>query len=84
MGVHTDDNNGFTSKQKIKTGLGDYCTHVSMETKFTNTENSSPQIADLKSSNKHVAPQYLYTYYTWKNVRQQCKSNKLKIIAPTW
>ena len=23
-------------------------------------------------------------YYTWKNIRKQCKNNKLKIIAPTW
>ena len=23
-------------------------------------------------------------YYTWKNIRQQYKNNKLKIIAPTW
>ena len=23
-----------------------------------------------------------YTYYTWKNVRQQYKNNKLKIMAP--
>ena len=23
-------------------------------------------------------------YYTWKNVREQYKNNKLKIIAPTW
>ena len=23
-------------------------------------------------------------FYTWKNIRQQYKSNKLKIIAPKW
>ena len=23
-------------------------------------------------------------YYTWENIREQCKNNKLKIIAPTW
>ena len=23
-------------------------------------------------------------YYSWKNIRKQYKSNKLKIIAPTW
>ena len=23
-------------------------------------------------------------YYTWKNIRQQYKNNKLKIIAPPW
>ena len=26
----------------------------------------------------------LSIYYTWKNTRQQCKNNKLKIIASTW
>ena len=23
-------------------------------------------------------------FYTWKNIRQQYKNNKLKIIAPNW
>ena len=26
---------------------------------------------DLKISNKHVAPQNLFIYYTWKNIRKQ-------------
>ena len=39
---------------------------------------------DLRSSNKHFLHQNLSIYYTWKNIRQQPKSNKLKIIAPTW
>ena len=39
---------------------------------------------DLKSSNKHVAFQNLSIYYTWKNIRQQYKNNKLKILAPAW
>ena len=42
------------------------------------------QRLDLRSSNKHVALQNLSIYYTWKNIRKQCKNNKLKIIAPTW
>ena len=33
---------------------------------------------------KHVALQKLSIIYTWKNLRKQYKSNKLKIIAPTW
>ena len=33
--------------------------------------------------NKHVAIQSLSFYYTSKNVRQQCKNNEIKIIAPT-
>ena len=60
-----------------------------------NTENSKTnephkfvlnisQRLDLRSSNKHVSLQNLYIYYTWKDMRQQYKSNKLKIIAPTW
>ena len=42
------------------------------------------QILDIRSSNKHVALQNLSTYYTWKNIRKHYKSNKLKIVAPTW
>ena len=66
-----------------------------METIFMNTENSKTseplnsilnlsQRLDLRSSNKHVVLQNLSTYYTWKNIRQQYKNNKLKIIALTW
>ena len=36
------------------------------------------------NKDKHVALQKLSIYYMWKNTRQQCKTNKLKIIAPTW
>ena len=46
--------------------------------------NLSQRILDLKSSDKHDALQNLSIYYTWKNIRKQCKNNKLKIIAPTW
>ena len=42
------------------------------------------QRLNLISSNKHVALQNLFIYYTWKNIRKQYKNNKLKIIAPTW
>ena len=56
-----------------------------------NTENSKTsephkfalsllQRLDLKSSDKYVALQSLSIYYTWKNIRQQHKNNKLKII----
>ena len=66
-----------------------------METVFIKTEDSKTiesnkfvlnlsQRLDLRSSNKHVAPQNLSIYYTWKNIRKQCKNNKLKIIAPMW
>ena len=41
------------------------------------------QRLNLRSSNKYVAPQNLSIYYTWKNIKQQYKNNKLKIIAPT-
>ena len=65
-----------------------------METIFMNTENCKTnepqkfvlnlsQRLDLRSSNKHVALQNLSIYYTWKNIRQQYKNNKLEIIAPT-
>ena len=60
-----------------------------------NTENSKTneshkfvlnlsQRFDLRSSNKHVYLQTLSIYYIWKNIRQQCKNNKAKIVAPTW
>ena len=66
-----------------------------METIFMNTENSKTneshkfllnlsQRLDLTSLGRHVALQNLTFYYTWINIRKQCKSNKLKIIAPTW
>ena len=64
-----------------------------MKTIFMNTENSkasephkfalnSPQILNLASSNKHL--QTLSIYHTRKNIKQQYKSKKLKIIALTW
>ena len=39
---------------------------------------------DLESLHKLVALQDLSIYCTWKIIRQQYKSNKLKIISPTW
>ena len=27
---------------------------------------------------------YLTIYYTWKNIRKQCKNNKLKGVTTTW
>ena len=42
------------------------------------------QILHLRSSNKHVALENRSIYYTWKDIRNQYKNNKLKIIAPTW
>ena len=50
-----------------------------METILMNTENnktSEPHKFVLNLSQK--------LYYTWKNIRQQHKNSKLKIIAPTW
>ena len=42
------------------------------------------QRLDLRSPNEHVAPQSWSVYYMWKNIRQQRRNNKLKLIAPTW
>ena len=39
---------------------------------------------DLRSSNKHVALQNLSINYTWKNIRQHYKNNKLKETTATW
>ena len=41
------------------------------------------QRLELRSSNKHVTLQNLSIYYTWKDIREQYKNHKLKIIAPT-
>ena len=66
-----------------------------METIFMDTENSKtnelhkfvldlPRRLDLKSSDKCVVLQNLSVYYTWKNIRQQHKNNKLRKITQTW
>ena len=60
-----------------------------------NTENSKTieqhkvvvnlsQILKLRSSDKHIALQNLSIHYSWKNIREQYKNKKLKILAPTW
>ena len=41
------------------------------------------QKLDLRSSNKNVPLQNLFIYYMWKNIRQQYKNNKLKVITST-
>ena len=62
-----------------------------METIFMNTENSKTnepnkfvlnlsQRLDLRSSDKRVALQNLFIYYTWQNIRKQYKNNELKKI----
>ena len=38
----------------------------------------------MQRTGGHVALQILTIYSTWKYIRKQCKSNKLKIIPPTW
>ena len=88
--------NGFLAEERIKTRLSNYCLDIRAETIFMNTEDSKTsephkfalslqQRLDLKSSDKYVALQSLPIYYTWKNIRQQHKNNKLKvIISPIW
>ena len=39
---------------------------------------------DSKNSDKYVALENLSICYTWKNIKQQHKNNKLKIKDPTW
>ena len=41
------------------------------------------QVLDLRSSNIHVTFQNSSIHYIWKNIRQQYKTSKLKISAPT-
>ena len=76
--------------------LDNYCLNISIQALLMNTKNNSKKKEPhkfvihfsarlhLKSSNKNVALQNLSIYYTWKNIKQQYKNNKLKIIAPTW
>ena len=74
--------------------LDNYCPNINLETIFMNMENSKTSklhkfvLILLKkldlSSNKHVVLRNLSIYCTWKNIRQQYKSDKLKIIDLTW
>ena len=59
-----------------------------------NTENSKtnephrfkldlPDKLNLKSPNKNIVLVNLSIYYTWKNIKSECNSNKFKIPAPT-
>ena len=38
---------------------------------------------NLKRSDKYVPLSILTIYYTWKNLKKSCKSNKCKKSAPT-
>ena len=87
-------NDESLAEHHIKTKLVKYCQNISIETRFMNTKNSKTnkpqkcvlnlsQRLDLRNSNRHVALENLSIYYTWKNIRQQYKNNKLKIKAPT-
>ena len=56
-------------------------------TKTNETQNVVPSLLqrlELRSSNKRFALRNLFIYCTCKNVKQQYKSNKLKIKAPAW
>ena len=44
---------------------------------FTNKFN-------LKNPNMNIALVTLNIYYSWKNIRSDCRNNKFKIHAPTW
>ena len=66
-----------------------------METIFMNTENSKTNEShrfkldltdklNLKNPKKNMALVNSSIYYTWKNIKSECKNNKFKISAPTW
>ena len=86
--------NKSLAENKIKKiRLNNYYPNISMNRTYINTKNSKTnephkfvinlsQRLDLRSSNKHVALQKVPIYYTWKNIRKQCKVNKLKV--PSW
>ena len=35
-------------------------------------------------NNKNIGLVNLSIYYTWENIKTECKNNKFKISAPTW
>ena len=39
---------------------------------------------NLKNPSKNMALANLSIYFTWKNIKSECISNKFKISAPTW
>ena len=51
---------------------------------MSHTNLYSSQIFDLKNFNKHLGLPNLSIYYTWKNITQHHKNNKLKMIVPKW
>ena len=66
-----------------------------MYTIFTNSRNSKTSgphwlslnllnKINIKGSGKYVALSNLSIYYTSKNIRNSCKTNKFKIWTPTW
>ena len=72
--------NEYLTEFKIKNKIE----QLNMEIMLTNTETVTlNNHANLRSSSKHVLHN-LSIYYTWKNIRQQYKNNKLKVIALTW
>ena len=60
--------------------------------KSENSKTSKPQRfrlhlankINLKDPKKNMALANLSIYYTWKNIKSECKNNKFKISAPTW
>ena len=52
-----------------------------MNTEDSKMNEPQRQRLDLRSSDKHFALENLSIYHTWKNIRKQYKTNKLKIIA---
>ena len=39
---------------------------------------------NLKNPNKNIALAYSSIYYTWRNIKSEYNSNKIKIHVPTW
>ena len=66
-----------------------------MDTVFRNSENSKnpmPHVLILKVTDKlhlrkgekTITLSNLSIYFTWRSIKSSCKSNKFKILAPTW
>ena len=58
-----------------------------LNSKTNESNNFKYQLTDklnLKNQNKNISLANLSIYYTWKNIKSKCNSNKFRIHAPTW
>ena len=64
-----------------------YYIYQSENSKTSDTHKLLLNVTDkinLKRSDKYVALSNLSIYYTWKNIKELCKTSKFKMSVPTW